>query len=171
MDASLETLDGLKMQTYKDINVQPVRAGKPTTELGKDWYEKQKNVCMSRNACLDRLIDRDFGVIQDSGSIHLFSDNLLLMIDALMLDRELVAVALRKNDDQRMEHIATGCVMFSYAFHRLGMRYRYEKEHCDCWCMTKDIHDAGYKIGYVDDKVRINNTGNHLYREVECLTR
>jgi hypothetical protein len=162
-----DVLDSLKEQTYKHVDIVPVIAGENLQPIKTDWSRKMNNICLARNACLTRMVDQDFAAMLDADCLLLpeYPDSLQLMLDTLMQDRELVAVALRKNDANQADHISMGCVMFKFAFHRLGISFRFDIGNCECKCLTKDIRAAGYKFEYADNKVRINNLSKHQFKE------
>jgi hypothetical protein len=159
-------IDSLKNQTYKHIEIIPIIAGVNCQPIKNDWPRWMDNIMLARNACLSAMVDQDFGVINDNDCIHTHPDNLQLMMDALMQDRELVCVALRKNDQKRPDHISVGCMMFRFAFHRLNIKFHYSITMCECTALTMDIRNAGFKIEYVDETIRINNLSHQNYKVV-----
>ena len=95
-------------------------------------------------------------------------------IDLLMNDRETVAVAMKNYFEPNPnflegEHINMGCVILSYSFHRLGIKFRYDENlvqnGCECGNFCKDIRAQGKRIRHLDNIKRIENTHKHQWKE------
>ena len=172
-----DVIDSIMQQTIK-INrkdIIEIRGGVNGQNLceGSNW-KKIQNICISRNLCLDRLSDQDFGAIVDNDCLMLEKDSFEKGIDLLMSDRETVAVAMKNYFEPNPnflegEHISMGCVILPYSFHRLNIRFRYDENliqnGCECGNFCRDIRAHGKRIRHLDNIKRIENTHKHQWRE------
>ena len=133
---------------------------------------KIKNIVISRNLCLDRMCDQDFGVMVDNDCLLLKKDSIEKGIDLLMQDREIVAVAMKEYSDANAdylegEHINMGCVIFPYSFHRLNIQFRFDEttNRCECGNLCDDIRATGKRIRHLDNIKRIDDIHKHLFKE------
>jgi hypothetical protein len=138
-----------------------IAGGLPNENFTKQ--EKIYNIVISRNLCLENMMNENFVLMLDSDCILLSKNSVAKMVTFLRYNDNHIAVALRHEDyPQRGEvepnHIQCGAwMMRGKIFSELKLKFHFENTSCECVNMCRDIRAAGWRIGYLDEATMIKD--------------
>lgn len=121
------------------------------------FRERSLVISNSRNMCLPKLCEDEVSVMQNSSLIHENKNNIKDMLDLLMLDEKIGAIALAQHVRHwfplEYEHIKHGCVM---ARKKVWQNIKFEVpegEACTCLSFNRQVRKFGiYRYLDLDNK-------------------
>jgi hypothetical protein len=143
-------IDGIRMQTISS-SIYPI--SRPGSLLqGSISTDRYLGEIESREALRRAAIkyDDEYIVTHDSDIVHLYDDNLFLMLDFMTKNLNYAAIGLiPDNVNIVVDHIILNCVMIRKEILN-SINFTANKYKCSCLFFRESILNLGMNIGYLE---------------------